>query len=193
VSVVAPGVVPNAGGTAYDRSSGTVWIVDEANQASLWKFQFGSGLTQIGTFPPPCDTTNGVGLAFSEATGRIFMVINDPLASQSQLYQINISPTLSKTPLGSPLPAGIEGLEWTMGVPGLDDLGTPQCLGDLDGDGAVGIGDLLDLLKFWGGCPKGCTDCCEAGCCQDFNGDDTVGFIDLLLLLARWGPCPGEK
>ncbi len=52
--------------------------------------------------------------------------------------------------------------------------------GDLTGDGLVGLGDLLVLLGFWGGCSE-----CNA-CPPDFNGDCTVDFGDLLVLLQAW-------
>jgi hypothetical protein len=51
---------------------------------------------------------------------------------------------------------------------------------DLDGDGAVGITDLLSLLGAWGRC---------AACPQDLDADGDVGITDLLALLAAWGPC----
>lgn len=50
--------------------------------------------------------------------------------------------------------------------------------GDLDGDGSVGIADLLILLGDWGACP---------GCQADLDGDGAVGITDLLQLLANWG------
>ena len=52
---------------------------------------------------------------------------------------------------------------------------------DLDGDGCVGILDLLALLAAWGSNP---------GHPADFNNDGAVGILDLLALLANWGPCP---
>ncbi len=55
------------------------------------------------------------------------------------------------------------------------------CVGDIDGDGNVGIQDFLDLLAAWGPC---------LGCPADLNGDGTVGITDFLDLLAAWGPCP---
>jgi hypothetical protein len=55
------------------------------------------------------------------------------------------------------------------------------CVGDIDGDGNVGIQDLLDLLAAWGPC---------LDCPADLNGDGTVGITDFLDLLAAWGPCP---
>ncbi|MHC4415548.1 MAG: hypothetical protein ACYS0G_09715 [Planctomycetota bacterium] len=52
--------------------------------------------------------------------------------------------------------------------------------GDLDGDGVVGIRDLLILLGAWGPCPPG-------PCPADIDGDGFVGIRDLLILLANWG------
>ncbi|MCZ6542348.1 MAG: hypothetical protein O6768_01645, partial [Planctomycetota bacterium] len=54
--------------------------------------------------------------------------------------------------------------------------------GDLDGDGTVGILDLLSLLADWGPCPDP-PDVCPA----DLDGDGSVGILDLLTLLANWG------
>ena len=53
--------------------------------------------------------------------------------------------------------------------------------GDLDGDGSVGVKDLLILLGSWGSCDD-CNDCIA-----DLDGDCTVGVGDLLILLGNWG------
>ncbi len=53
--------------------------------------------------------------------------------------------------------------------------------GDLDGDGAVGTGDLIILLGLWGRC----ADCPD--CPADFDGDCMVGATDLITLLGNWG------
>ncbi len=55
--------------------------------------------------------------------------------------------------------------------------------GDLDGDGIVGVADLLLLLGAWGPCPGPCPPACLA----DTNGDCAVNVADLLTLLADWG------
>jgi hypothetical protein len=49
--------------------------------------------------------------------------------------------------------------------------------GDLNGDGFVGVDDLLQLLAAWGDCP---------GCDEDLNGDGFVGVDDLLAMLGVW-------
>lgn len=52
---------------------------------------------------------------------------------------------------------------------------------DVDGDGVVGIGDLLAMLAAWGTCPD--PDACPA----DVNDDGQVDIADLLQVLADWG------
>lgn len=53
--------------------------------------------------------------------------------------------------------------------------------GDIDGDGSVGVNDLLILLANWGPCGD-CNDCPA-----DLDENCTVGVSDLLILLANWG------
>ncbi len=62
--------------------------------------------------------------------------------------------------------------------------GVCPCPADLDGDGGVGVMDLLIFLGMWGPC----VDCND--CPADFDGDCDVGVTDLLFLLGSWGPCP---
>lgn len=93
------------------------------------------------------------------------------------------------------LPSGVSSLSgiglddgageaWVAGTSGnawrLDGLAQVSCEWDLNGDGDVGIVDLLALLAAWGTAPCGP---------PDFNGDGTVGIVDLLEFLANWGPC----
>ncbi|MHC5113658.1 MAG: right-handed parallel beta-helix repeat-containing protein, partial [Planctomycetota bacterium] len=54
------------------------------------------------------------------------------------------------------------------------------CLGDLDGSGDVGFGDILAIIAAWGPCP---------GCPQDLNGNGFVDFADILVVIGAWGPC----
>jgi hypothetical protein len=56
-----------------------------------------------------------------------------------------------------------------------------DCVGDFNGDGEIGGGDLTILLAAWG----------TADPVADLNGDGDVGGGDLTILLAAWGqPCP---
>lgn len=53
-------------------------------------------------------------------------------------------------------------------------------LGDLTGDGSIGVADLLILLSQWGACPD------PKNCPADLTNDGSVGVLDLLLLLGNW-------
>jgi hypothetical protein len=75
------------------------------------------------------------------------------------------------------------------GEPPIVDMGSYEfqgipCPWDLDGNGTVGVSDLLLLLMNFGPCG----DECDA----DFNEDGVVSAADLLELLANFGPCPGS-
>lgn len=49
--------------------------------------------------------------------------------------------------------------------------------GDVDGDGVVGVDDLLAIIAAWGPC---------SGCAEDVTGDGAVDVNDLLAALAAW-------
>ena len=56
--------------------------------------------------------------------------------------------------------------------------GVRTLLADLDGDGDIGVNDLLSLLNSWG---------TGAG---DIQGDGRTDIDDILLILGGWGNCP---
>ncbi len=58
--------------------------------------------------------------------------------------------------------------------------GVACCPADLDGSGAVDIGDILAILAAWG----------NKGGPEDLDGSGFVDIGDLLAVLANWGPCP---
>ncbi len=53
------------------------------------------------------------------------------------------------------------------------------CTGDTNGDGTVGIVDMLDLLAAWGSDDP----------TYDLDGSGEVEIVDFLMLLANWGDC----
>jgi endoglucanase Acf2 len=63
-----------------------------------------------------------------------------------------------------------------------NDQGSPPCglVGDIDGNGVIGIDDLLILLSSWGTCPP------AGSCDSDLDGNGMTDADDLLLLLEVW-------
>ncbi|HBZ96555.1 MAG TPA: hypothetical protein DEO57_01765, partial [Phycisphaerales bacterium] len=53
------------------------------------------------------------------------------------------------------------------------------CGSDIDGSGAVDVGDLLAVIAGWGGSEP------------DLNSDGTVNVSDLLQVIQEWGSCAG--
>ena len=60
----------------------------------------------------------------------------------------------------------------------ITDIELP-CAGDIDGDGAVDVTDILITIGNWGGSGDG-----------DIDGNGVVDVADLLAIVAAWGPCP---
>ncbi|MBC8201770.1 MAG: hypothetical protein H8E86_06940 [Planctomycetes bacterium] len=54
------------------------------------------------------------------------------------------------------------------------------CPEDINGDGNVGVNDLLAVIDQWG----------QPGGSADVNGDGTVDVSDLLTVVGNWGQCP---
>ena len=82
-----------------------------------------------------------------------------------------------------PIDAVNPGYEGMIGAGRLDAAAAVgACHGDLDGNGTIGVTDLLLLLASWGGCPPP-----PQSCPADLDGDGGVGVTDLLILLASWG------
>jgi outer membrane protein assembly factor BamB len=55
--------------------------------------------------------------------------------------------------------------------------------GDVNGDGAVDVADLVELLVSWGPCPEP-----PEPCPADIDGDGDVDVGDLVELFVNWGP-----
>lgn len=66
-------------------------------------------------------------------------------------------------------------------IDAFSDVAAAEVSADLDGDGVVGVTDLLQMLGAWGPCPDPPDPCVE-----DLDGDDFVGVVDLLMLLGHW-------
>jgi uncharacterized membrane protein len=62
---------------------------------------------------------------------------------------------------------------------------TPLRAGDVDGNGSVGVQDLLGVINGWGACSVPHS---VATCPADLDVNGTVGVPDLLRVINDWGP-----
>ena len=78
--------------------------------------------------------------------------------------------------------ANIDEPVWGMYVDGGDNIFEEgcedDCIADANGDGEVGVDDVLMVLSDFGSAGEG-----------DVNGDGIVDVNDILLVISAWGPC----
>jgi len=139
------------------------------------------------------------GLQFSSSTGtntvvlvRLSSVTHSVNMGQRYVRLVESVPTGGPVNVAAPATANVAPPGFYMlfvvdagGVPSeasIVQVG-PGLVGDLDGDGVVGILDFLALLAAWSPCPGPCPPSCPG----DLDGDCTVGITDFLILLANWG------
>jgi endonuclease/exonuclease/phosphatase family metal-dependent hydrolase len=60
-----------------------------------------------------------------------------------------------------------------------------SCEGDVNGDGQIGVSDILAVIGNWA--PNG-GECCP-GCAGDIDGNFVVDVADILFIVGAWGPC----
>jgi hypothetical protein len=73
--------------------------------------------------------------------------------------------------------------EFAAGSSDGNNNGTPdecECVGDVNGDGAVNVEDIIDVIVAWG-------DVVSGG--PDLDGSGVVDSGDLSLVLNNWGTC----
>lgn len=69
-------------------------------------------------------------------------------------------------------------LQWSLGLSGLCPIPEGTCALDSNGDGWIGIADIIALLSNWG---------CLEECPGDITGDGAVSSADLTLILTGFG------
>ena len=60
-----------------------------------------------------------------------------------------------------------------------------SCDSDVDGNGVVGVTDILAVIGNWA--PNG-GECCP-GCAGDVDGNLVVDVSDILYIVGNWGSC----
>ncbi len=182
--------------TLYFRSDGR-WIdaYDPHGQSSIWRHDTGVWLMRPTLSPDGAVlVVTGGGFqdqvefvkAFRTNNGHELWTLN-----LQEAYNPNFRHVPKHHPRFSPDGATAYVPTWTAQWPIHDgdratlfaiEIGEETPLvGDINGDGVVGVLDFLELLAAWGACPPPCNQCVP-----DLDGDCVVGVTDFLILLANW-------
>ena len=135
-----------------------------------------------GSAPGSFDTVAVTGDALV-ANSLTVSLVDGYVPQFGDAFQVLTAASISGAFFSVTLPALDAGLIWhfNQDADSIDLLVTT--IGDLDGDGIVGILDFLLMLGQWGPCPAP-----PASCPADLDGDGMVGITDFLILLAQWSP-----
>jgi len=154
-----------------------------------------SSSPQYGSFAA-ATTDQGVVLFFDESSSWGNDVINgihlDASGNTGWLVSVSSTPSSKSRTVA----VGVDGgalLAWQDDRSGSNDIygqrlnsdgscgNSTSCDADLDGDGNVGVSDLLQVIDAWGTCGFSCP--------EDLDGDGFVGVTDLLFMIDAWGDC----
>ena len=112
-----------------------------------------------------------------DVSADVFMQVNGKGSGQFDITNVYLGTVLVDTGF----PFGWQEVQidriYLDGQMNITDIANP-CPGDIDGDGAVDVTDILITIGNWGGSGDG-----------DINDDGVVDVSDILALVASWGPC----
>ena len=121
----------------------------------------------------PLETVGPAGDEVSGGWYHVEFALDDvPGFTPNSQFQIRF--TASDTGNGSVVEAGVDSI-----VISTIDCENPDCPGDIDGNGAVDVSDLLAVIGAWG----------NAGGPEDIDGNGSVDVGDLLAVISAWGGC----
>ena len=186
------GLLPGARMVSDPATPGQVWAWNP-DQAELFRVSIpGDGIVPVGKFHAFNDPIEGLAIG----DGGLLLVSHAGLITQYSVASgavVEAPGHFTGQPGGSSLVVSRSTTNYDPAVHAeLTDIVIqepdggvviPDCLGDADNDGDVGISDLLALLAAWDTAHP-YLDLAPNG------GDETVDIQDLLALLAAWGPCP---
>lgn len=180
---------------SYGTDAGSVWVMEQESDG--WSSE------KLPPIQSQAGAQYGVSVALSGdhlLVGARFDVISGVMTGSAYLLEREgLQWSLSEQLNGDLLAAEAEfgwavamtGSRAIVGAPYQPDTGYLKawdglesgcgCPGDVDGDGAVGVNDMLAVLEAWGECPSSCP--------ADVTGDGQVGVDDVLYIIGVWETC----
>ena len=135
-------------------------LVEEAD----WAVERANGMITWNTTPHDVDDATGFAFGNAVRWGTAYTF----------RFDADYPPSDANSVLGLWRP-GPQGDQIDVGVMAPTPDCTGDCPGDLNGDGMVGVNDVLDLIAAWGGSDG------------DIDGDGSTNVNDLLLLIELYG------
>lgn len=175
-SVNAVGALNSNGNRADFSQYGTGLFISAPGEAVLTTDRTGSAGYEGGDYA----TVNGTSFASPYAAGVAALVLSvDPSLTPSEVESLLAQTAMDK---GTPGYDTTYGWGFINAANALEMIapGGGVCIGDLNGDQAVDVSDMLAVLNAWGAC---------SGCPADLNEDGAVDVTDLMGVLNAWGSC----
>ncbi len=163
----------------------TPYLLHTDDGWSTWEYQTTPGANYTLTTVDFLNANDGFAIGFGpNGAGDVEMICLH--TNDGGVTWIGDLPGLTTGPLDTEFLDETEA--WTVGsnnmnlstVAKYEGEANSDCPQDLDGDGTVGVDDLLATIEVWGPC---------SGCPADTDGSGTVDVDDLLAVVASWGPC----
>ena len=169
---------PEGGSEIHNTSFDITWVSDGATPASDLHITVGMVIGQSMVEV----SVNGTDLGFGSGPGTFKGTFETTALNGITVEGFFPPYSIVDLSIGS-IDGGIQGSGYFVdSFINFDLEGAPLTVGDLNGDGTVGIDDFLLLLSRWGDC----IGACPPSCVGDLDGDCVVGIADFLILLANW-------
>ncbi len=163
-----------------DGSAGTT--IDDQRDFQFFEL----GWTEIYPGQIATDLGGGVFAGHGRAVNDFMSPAPDPAPILAAITCDGVFTIIGSDPTPGELPGWLPTNNYTDNFCIIGDILPKPCPWDLNGDGAVGAGDLALLAGSWGN--PGCAG--VPSCPADFDGDGDVGSADQAQLLGAWGACP---
>lgn len=171
----------NSWNEAFNPPLDNVTMVIQCNPTIVEDTRYRIDISSDGSYYA-ADGSGQMGVAYNSAQNYIL--------GEEELSTYIVQPYFNSEEISESNPYGYTYKEWQMEIKDVEmkiSISTSICVGDCDGDGYIGIADVLCLIDEYG------KSCADQVLYMDLNGDCTVDDLDLQLFKINYGHfCVGQ-